>query len=209
MYLSYLAICNASLCLFYSRSSAIHMCELYFVCVHLYLLSALQGTLWALLLVQVIALGTLDQFNFHQVFCLALKMWLVLWTPQTILPLSRWHPKRPQRNSFFQVIIKLLKTCRTTKASALTDQYPTICHLLRLMRRTETEQICPLGYWNPARDHPGKVFSSWCKGHWACFYIKRSGVWILSLLHQLENTLKMITMVINQDNQLKNFWVHT
>jgi hypothetical protein len=59
-----------------------------------------------------------------------------------------------------QVIIKLLKTCRTKKAAALTDQYPAICSLLRLMQKTNAEDICPQGFWNPFRDHPG--VSSFC-----------------------------------------------
>ena len=63
--------------------------------------------------------------------------------------------KLNKKKFIFQVIIKLLQTCRTKKSSALTDQYPTICSLLRLIEKSNAEDICPLGYWSPARDHPG------------------------------------------------------
>ena len=73
------------------------------------------------------------------------------------LPTSKSTQTLPIICPTFQVIIKLLKTCQTKKASALTDQYPSICTLLRLMKKKETDEICPLGYWNPAKDHPGEA----------------------------------------------------
>ena len=192
MFLSYLASCNASLCLFYSRSSAIYMCELYFVCLHMYLLSALQGTLWALLLVQVIVQGTLYKLNFHQVAWLALKMWLVLWTPQTILPLSRWHPKRLQRNLFF----RWSSSCwRRVEQRRLQRWQISILPSATFYDSCEGQRqnksvhlgtgILPETIQVKSSVRCAKVIEFAAKN-------KRSGVWILSLLHQLENTLKWL-----------------
>ena len=41
-----------------------------------------------------------------------------------------------------------------TKAAALTDKFPYICQHLRMMRKGQKKDICPLGYWNPTVDHP-------------------------------------------------------
>ena len=59
-----------------------------------------------------------------------------------------------RREEFCLVIHKLLRTCSTMKAAALTDKFPYICQHLRIMRKGQKKDICPLGYWNPAVDHP-------------------------------------------------------
>ena len=36
----------------------------------------------------------------------------------------------------------------------MTDKFPYICQHLRMMRKGQKKDICPLGYWNPTVDHP-------------------------------------------------------
>lgn len=57
-----------------------------------------------------------------------------------------------RREEFCLIIIKLLRTCSTVKAAALTDKFPFICRHLRLIKNHSA--ICPSGYWNPSTDHP-------------------------------------------------------
>ena len=59
-----------------------------------------------------------------------------------------------RREEFCLIVNKLLRTCSTMKAAALTDKFPFICQHLGLMRNRSPLDICPLGYWNPVSDHP-------------------------------------------------------
>lgn len=61
---------------------------------------------------------------------------------------------------FCLIVIKLLRTCSTMKAAALTDKFPHICQHLRLIRNNQKKDICPLGYWNPSVDHPELLANS-------------------------------------------------
>jgi hypothetical protein len=57
-----------------------------------------------------------------------------------------------RREEFCLIIKKLLRTCSTMKAAALTNKFPTICKHLKLIKNKD--QICPKGYWNAGIDHP-------------------------------------------------------
>ena len=48
-----------------------------------------------------------------------------------------------RREEFCLVIHKLLRTCSTVKAAALTDKFPYICPHLRMMRKAQKKDICP------------------------------------------------------------------
>ena len=57
-----------------------------------------------------------------------------------------------RREEFCLVVQKLVRTCSTVKAAALTDAYPTICEYLSLIpesKKQSFEDICPKGVWNP------------------------------------------------------------
>ena len=57
-----------------------------------------------------------------------------------------------RRAEFCLLARKLIKSCKSKKARALTDHYPHICGHLSSVSGSE-ELICSGGYWNPARDH--------------------------------------------------------
>ena len=59
-----------------------------------------------------------------------------------------------RREEFCLIINKLLRTCSTVKAAALTDKFPFICQHLKMIRNNQKKDICPKGYWNPSVDHP-------------------------------------------------------
>ena len=76
-----------------------------------------------------------------------------------------------RREEFCLVVRKLLKSCSSSKASALTSKFPTLCSRLFRIRPDKRAnltlhtryggqydeskcRICPGGNWNPRVDHP-------------------------------------------------------
>ena len=57
-----------------------------------------------------------------------------------------------RREEFCLTVYKLIKTCSTVKAAALTDAFPTICAHLSFIPKHKKQNlngICPKGVWNP------------------------------------------------------------
>ena len=67
-----------------------------------------------------------------------------------------------RREEFCLVVHKLVKTCSSVKAAALTDTYPTMCEYLSLIpkgKRQNFTDICPKGVWNPEVRTKGHKYS--------------------------------------------------